>query len=216
MKNSSPKNKRQTIIFILLCIVISVLTVDLLTLMRYKLRELDHPLYKAEHHPYQDTHDKSQHVTENTKHRSISLKIHDYKDSIYPQYKSRQVFENSSLTYAVTNTSLPVGSGDLKAENCDNSLETLPMICRNLSLDSISHMRAESAKWQPLKTNVTCHFYSAFWETRPLGYNEVRVIGMAQRKDFDDIWCHLWFEKQCQPTTRRAILRRKVCPKCQK
>ena len=51
------------------------------------------------------------------------------------------------------------------------------VICDNLSHVSISYMRAVSAQWQQLKENVTCYFYSAFWETR-ITLQEVRVIGI--------------------------------------
>ena len=219
---------KKTTLFVVLCILISVLIISPLALkitpkhfvvplpvMRYKSHDEKH---------YQKIAGKTQHMTENIKHSLIPLKIEDqevipytlYRDTLAnPEYKSMQVNENSSsLPNIVTNKS--VSFGDLKAEHCENSPETIPTICRNLSLDSISHMRTESAKWQPLKTNVTCHFYSAFWETRPLGYNEVRVIGMAQREDFDDVWCYLWFEKQCHPTTIKAMLKKQTCSRCAK
>ena len=79
------------------------------------------------------------------------------------------------------------------------------LICGNLSHVSISHMRAVSAQWQQVKENVTCHFYSAFWETR-MPLQEVRVIGMSHLDLMsDEIWCQLWYEGQGQPLTVKAI-----------
>ena len=89
------------------------------------------------------------------------------------------------------------------------------VVCGNLSHVSISHMRAVSAQWQQVKENVTCHFYSAFWETR-MPLQEVRVIGMSHRDLMaDEIWCQLWYEGQGHPLTVKAIKFHKCRPnKC--
>ena len=236
MRNIRTECTKKTTLFVLLCILISVLIISLtalkittqyfvvpLPVMRYKLWKQDHPLIHDENH-HQNISGKTQHMTEIIQHRLAPLKIEDQQvlpytisRDTFAKYKSTQVNENSSsLPNIVKNTSLTVSFGDLKAEHCENSPENIPTICRNLSLDSISHMRAESAKWQPLKTNVSCHFYSAFWETRQPTVNEVRVIGMAQKEKIHDVWCHLWFEKQCHPTTTKAMRRKQTCSRCGK
>ena len=79
------------------------------------------------------------------------------------------------------------------------------VICDNLSNVSISHMRAVSAQWQQIRENVTCHIYSAFWETR-MPLREVRVIGMSHPDLMaDEIWCQLWYKGQSHPLTVKAI-----------
>ena len=89
------------------------------------------------------------------------------------------------------------------------------VICDNLSHVSISHMRAASAQWQQVKENVTCHLYSAFWETR-MTLQEVRVIGMSHLNLMaDEIWCQIWYEVQGHPLSVKAV---KIdrCTKCTK
>ena len=72
-------------------------------------------------------------------------------------------------------------------------------------------MRAGSAQLQQVKDNVTCHFYSAFWETRRT-LKEVRVIGMSHLDlRSEEIWCQLWYEGQGHPLTVKAI---KLIHKC--
>ena len=85
--------------------------------------------------------------------------------------------------------------------------------CKHLTLTSISHMRPASAEWQQLKHNVTCHFYSAFWETRT-ERPEVRVIGLVQKVGLIDVWCHLWYQDQCTADTVKALRLVRPCAKC--
>ena len=143
--------------------------------------------------------------------------------SIYYKYISCHVWgESFSKTHQQ-----PVKMTNLFGASCNNTknrnLTSSPgdisgyehVVCGNLSHVSISHMRAVSAQWQQVKENVTCHFYSAFWETR-MPLQEVRVIGMSHRDLIEDeIWCQLWYEGQGHPLTVKAIKLHKCRPnKC--
>ena len=75
-------------------------------------------------------------------------------------------------------------------------------------------MRAVSAQWQQIKENVTCYFYSAFWETR-MSLQEVRVIGMSHLDlTTVEMWCQFWYEGQGYPLIFKAILIH-GCKKCE-
>ena len=117
-----------------------------------------------------------------------------------------KITQRSSANHIITRIrNLAISSGDV--------LGSESVICNNLSCQSISHMRAVSAQWQHIKNNVTCHFYSAFWETR-MPLQEVRVIGMSHLDLMaDDIWCQLWYEGQGHPLTVKAI-KLHICTKC--
>ena len=112
--------------------------------------------------------------------------------------------KSAKMTYISGASHIITGNGNI-ALSSGNVSGSEHVICDNLSHVSISHMRAVSAQWQQIKDNVTCHFYSAFWETR-MPLQEVRVIGMSHLDLMaDDIWCQLWYEGQGHPLTVKAI-----------
>ena len=118
-----------------------------------------------------------------------------------------EMTQTSGPSHKVTsNTSPPSTPGDVSGSK--------QVICDNLSHVSISHMRAVSAQWQQIEENVTCYFYSAFWETR-MTLKEVRVLGMIHPSLLDAIWCQLWYEGQRHPEIVKAITIYR-CPQCKR